>query len=194
MMRPPHVLLIACLTAALSSCHTKSDTLFSRLKSGETGITFSNDIEPYEDNLLNPLDYDYLYNGGGVAIADFNNDGKQDIYFSGNKVSSRMYLNDGDGKGKPLHFRDVTTESGTGTKQWATGVSAVDINQDGWMDLYVCMAGPSDNPADKVNRLFINTGGRPSEKAADNRSAGAVPKFREMAQHPGRFSGLRPRW
>ena len=185
MMRPPHVLLIACLTAALSSCHTKSDTLFSRLKSGETGITFSNDIEPYEDNLLNPLDYDYLYNGGGVAIADFNNDGKQDIYFSGNKVSSRMYLNDGDGKGKPLHFRDVTTESGTGTKQWATGVSAVDINQDGWMDLYVCMAGPSDNPADKVNRLFINTGGRPSEKAADNRSAGAVPKFREMAHEYG---------
>ena len=168
----PTVALLAFVAAA---CHSGGETLFSRLPSGETGVTFSNDIEPYESDSLNPLDYDYLYNGGGVAVADFNNDGKPDVYFSGNRVSSRMYLNDGDHHGGPFHFRDVTSESATGTTQWATGVSAVDINQDGWMDLYVCMAGPSKKPADMTNRLFINAG-----KTADG-----VPRFREMAHEYG---------
>src|SRR5689334_12842020 len=88
------------------SCEQKN-TLFKSLSSERTGITFNNRI--IENDTLNPLDVVNIYNGGGVAIGDFNNDGLQDIYFSGNAVENKLYLN----KGK-LSFRDITTDAGVG--------------------------------------------------------------------------------
>jgi len=77
------------------SCQPKkSDTLFDRLNSDRTGITFNNEIT--ENDSMNILDYEYVYNGGGVAIADFNQDGNQDVFFTGNMVTNQLYLNQGD--------------------------------------------------------------------------------------------------
>lgn len=95
---------------------------FVILSSLETGITFENTIE--ETDSLNILINEYMYNGGGVAVADFNNDGKEDIYFSGNIVDNRLYLNQGD-----MKFKDVTEISNTGcSDRWSTGVAVIDIN------------------------------------------------------------------
>ena len=82
---------------------------------------------------MNILDYEYLYNGGGAAISDFNNDGMQDIFFTGNMVNNKLYLNEGDWK-----FRDISIESNTeGKGKWSSGVSIIDINQDGMKDIYI---------------------------------------------------------
>ena len=128
----------------------QSDTLFRRLSSSETGITFANTI--VENDSLNVIDYTYIYNGGGVGIGDVNNDGLEDIYLTGNQVSSRLYLNQGN-----LTFQDVTEAAGVGTDRWATGVAMVDINQDGWLDIYVCVASKFDSALSK-NYFFINQG------------------------------------
>ena len=95
-------------------------------------LTFNNKI--IENDSINPLDVVNIYNGGGVGIGDFNNDGLQDIYFTGNMVSSKLYLNKGNFK-----FEDITDKAGVeGMGRWARGVSVVDINNDGLMDIYVC--------------------------------------------------------
>jgi len=124
--------------------------LFELRSPAETGITFANTLRE-DDSVYNVLDFDYLYNGGGVAIADVNNDGLEDIYFAGNMVSSRLYLNRG-------HFRleDVTEAAGVGTHVWVSGVTVVDINQDGLPDLYLSVGGP--DPARRGNLLFVNQG------------------------------------
>ncbi len=123
-----------------------------------TGIDFRNDLTYTE--ALNPYTYRNFYNGGGVGIGDFNNDGLVDIYFTGNLVENRMYLNRGN-----FSFEDVTDRAGVGCPDsWSTGVAVVDINADGLQDLYVCKAGP---PAGEQipgmtgvrhNELFINEG------------------------------------
>lgn len=87
----------------------------------ETGIRFANTLQE-DDSVYNPTDFDYLYNGGGVGVGDLNNDGRPDLYFAGNMVSSRLYLNRGG-----LRFRDATRASNAGTRAWATGVLMVDI-------------------------------------------------------------------
>jgi enediyne biosynthesis protein E4 len=100
------------------------------------------------------MTFQYFYNGGGVAVGDINNDGLEDLYFSGNMVSNKLYLNRGNFK-----FQDITLATNTGGRQdgWATGVSMVDINQDGLMDIYVCYSG--DYPAgQRKNQLFVNQG------------------------------------
>ncbi|WP_460923333.1 VCBS repeat-containing protein [Pontibacter brevis] len=138
-------------TFLLSSCdNKKGDQLFHLLSPEDTGITFSNTLP--ENDTLNAIEYDYLYNGAGVAIGDINNDGLQDIFFGGNMVSSRLYLNKGN-----LKFEDVTEKAGVATDRWATGVSMADVNSDGHTDIYVCVAGPNKT-ADKPNMLFINNG------------------------------------
>lgn len=126
-------------------------TLFISLPASKTGVNFSNDLT-YSD-AFNIFTYRNYYNGGGVALGDINNDGLLDIYFTGNQVSNRLYLNKGD-----FQFEDITEKAGVaGTKAWSTGVSMVDINGDGWIDIYVCNSGDvaGDN---KQNELFINNG------------------------------------
>jgi hypothetical protein len=109
--------------------------LFRSLSSNQTKISFSNDIVETED--FNILEYLYMYNGGGVAIGDINNDDLPDIFFTANQNENRLYLNKGN-----LKFEDITERSGVGgeaeNRSWTTGTTMVDINHDGWMDIYVC--------------------------------------------------------
>ncbi|MEO6949999.1 MAG: VCBS repeat-containing protein [Ginsengibacter sp.] len=134
----------------LSACIESNQALFTNLSSGSTGVNFSNTIT--ENDSVNILSDYYCYNGGGVGIADFNNDGLQDIFFTGNMVTSQLYLN----KGK-MHFGDITLSAGLTTNDWIMGVSVVDINNDGWMDIYLNVAG-NDRIHKHHNLLFINQG------------------------------------
>lgn len=135
--------------ALIFSCN--KSRLFDAVPPGHSGIDFSNTI--MENDSINILDYEYVYNGGGVGIGDFNKDGLPDIYFTGNMVSNRLYLNKGD-----MKFTDVTQEAGTGGEgKWCNGVSVVDINNDGWPDIFVSATRSSDaNRRKKL--LYINQG------------------------------------
>ncbi len=127
------------------------EPLFIAINSSHSGILFNNRI--IENDSINALDLINIYNGGGVGIGDFNNDGLQDVYFTGNMVSNKMYLNRGDFK-----FEDITDRSNTnGEGKWARGVSVVDINNDGLTDLYVCNS-IADNPKERENILYVNLG------------------------------------
>lgn len=124
---------------------------FELLDSTKTGIYFSN-ISPYTE-AFNTYTYRNFYNGGGVALADINNDGLIDIYFSGNQVDNKLYLNKGNWK-----FEDITFSAGVACSNvWSTGVTFVDINGDGYVDLYVCKGGPPGGE-NRHNELFINNG------------------------------------
>ena len=145
--------LIAVLLASffISACTGKKTTLFEKMESGETGIDFVN--VNHETERSNILTYEYFYNGGGVALGDINNDGLVDIYFTSNSFSNKLYLNLGNFK-----FKDITDESGTSCdKGWKTGVSMVDINADGLLDIYVCRSA-SPNETLRKNILLINNG------------------------------------
>lgn len=137
------------LVLLLISCKTESnDTLFELEKN--TGIGFSNDLTESRD--FNVFQYRNFYNGAGVAIGDINNDGLADVFFTGNQVANRLYLNEGN-----LQFKDISEKAGFGEKkQWSTGVSMVDINMDGWLDIYVCNAGHMFDSTLRRNQLFIN--------------------------------------
>lgn len=149
------------------SCKPKT-ALFQLIPSTQSGITFNNTI--VETDSINPIDVTNIYNGGGVGIGDFNNDGLQDIYFTGNMVPNTLYLN----KGK-MAFEDITTSAGvTGNGKWCRGVSVIDINNDGWMDMYVC-ASMDKNPDKRRNLLYINQG-------TDKKG---LPAFKEMADAYG---------
>lgn len=129
----------------------KSNALFELIPADKSGIDFANEI--IEDENLNILSFEYFYNGAGVGIGDFNNDGLQDIFFSSNMGKSRLYLNKGN-----FTFSDITDSSGINTLgKWATGVSVIDINQDGLDDIYLCFAGPNP-PSKRANALYINNG------------------------------------
>lgn len=133
------------------ACKRQPGTLFTEINPTESGIDFNNEIT--ENAMLSVLNYEYIYNGGGVGTGDFNNDGLPDIFFSGNMVSCRLYLNRGD-----FHFEDITKPSGVeSSNRWCKGVSVVDINHDGWLDIYVCVAVASDSNA-RRNLLYINRG------------------------------------
>jgi len=124
---------------------------FSALSPNTTGVNFRNDVK--EDKTFNYLRYSYMYNGGGVAIGDFNNDGLADLYLSSNQGSNKLYLNRGDFK-----FEDITQSAGVQDDSgWTTGVSVVDINADGLPDIYVCKSGLLDEN-ERRNKLFINNG------------------------------------
>jgi hypothetical protein len=140
---------------------TNKETLFTKLDSAETGIQFVNDVKNGAD--MNVFKYRNFYNGGGVAIADINNDGLSDIYFTSNLGTNKLYLNKGNFK-----FEDISKKAGVeGSKSWSTGVVMVDINADGFLDIYVCNAGNITGDNQK-NELFINNGDLTfTEKAAD---------------------------
>src|SRR3954462_10015416 len=123
------ILLIIFLSSASASRSQKNATLFKMLPAIQTGITFKNTIT--ENDKLNILNEAYIYNGGGVAVGDFNNDGLMDVYFAGNMVSNKLYLNKGS-----LKFQDITATAGVGGEgKWCTGVSVIDINGDGLLDI-----------------------------------------------------------
>ncbi|MBC7828157.1 MAG: VCBS repeat-containing protein [Chitinophagaceae bacterium] len=139
------------LVSGFAACGLRNEHLFEKLESTGTGIHFNNKIT--ENDSVNILDMEYVYNGGGVAIADFNNDSLPDVFFTGNMVANQLYLNEG-----KMKFRDVSKAAGiSGNNKWCTGVATIDINQDGMMDLYVC-ASMKDNAAERANMLFINKG------------------------------------
>lgn len=140
---------------------TPSDPRFELLPSSQTGIAFSNKItESYQQNILTNA---YLYNGGGVAVLDVNNDGLPDLYFTATQQSNKLYLNKGN-----WQFEDITEKAGVGaTEGLKTGVTVVDVNGDGFQDLYVCRSGKQPG-ALRANLLFINNGDLTfAEKAAE---------------------------
>jgi enediyne biosynthesis protein E4 len=127
------------------------DALFRLLSPEESGIKFINQLD-YTDE-LNTYTYKNFYSGGGVGLGDFNNDGLIDIFFSGNLVPNRLYLNKGN-----LKFEDISASSGVSSEgAWTTGVSVVDINADGFLDLYLCRSGPPGGK-NRHNELYINNG------------------------------------
>lgn len=131
----------------LLSCEPWSTQLFSKLDAEETGVDFKNKLT--ETHKLNYFTYPYMYLGGGVAIGDVNNDGLEDIFFTGNMVSNRLYLNRGD-----LKFEDISESAGiSGDDRWYSGSTFVDINQDGFLDIY-CSVGGKNGPNNNV--LYVN--------------------------------------
>ena len=135
------------------SCGQKEPTLFRLLDASQTGIDFQNTI--VENDSVNVFDYMNVYTGAGVAVGDIDNDGLTDVYFSGNMVSGRLYRNLGN-----LKFEDITEISGMKNSRWGTGATMVDINQDGLLDIYICVSG-SAKESERANMLYINNG--PSE-------------------------------
>jgi hypothetical protein len=149
------------------SCN-RQHHLFEQVPSSHSGITFNNKI--VENDSINPLSVVNIYSGGGVGIGDFNNDGLQDIYLTGGMVPSKLYLNKGNFK-----FEDVTEQAGVeGLGRWARGVSVVDINNDGLMDIYICNTLYKD-PARRRNILYVNLGN----------DKDGVPQFKDMAAEYG---------
>jgi hypothetical protein len=152
-----------------SSTQPPADPIFELLDSERTGINFSNKIE--ENLNLNVLMYEYLYNGGGVAVGDLNQDGLEDIYFSANLSPNHLYLNQGD-----LKFVEVAAKAGATGKEgpWKTGVVLVDINGDQKLDIYLLRSGALP-PEKRKNELFVNQGNDPN----------GIPIFKEMAEEYG---------
>lgn len=163
-----NVMYIIFFVCILYACQKNDTRLFQYISPSQSGISFNNLI--YENDTINPIDEEFMYQGGGVAVADFNNDGLMDIYFTGNMVSNSLYLNEGN-----LRFKDVTQESNTGCDSiWCSGVSVVDINADGKMDIYVCRL-LRWGTGYQTNILLINIG---------NNEAG-VPIFEEKTKEYG---------
>src|SRR4030095_12863423 len=130
-------LIIFLLAVSLSGCkpEKKQSPMFIVLDSKRTGLDFSNDLSYNQQ--FNLFNYMYFYNGAGVGAGDFNNDGLIDVFFAGNQQQNKLYLNTGH-----LKFKDVTAEAQIPNDGgWSTGVSVVDINNDGLLDIYVCRVG-----------------------------------------------------
>ncbi|MEO8192995.1 MAG: VCBS repeat-containing protein [Gemmatimonadales bacterium] len=146
----------------LAGCGDKDGRpVFKLLSPDETGVRFANTITT--DDSLNVQTDVYVYNGAGVAVGDIDNDGLVDIFFSGNMVSSRLYVNKGQ-----MRFDDITGRAGVSTRRWATGATMVDINNDGYLDIYVSVSGPEwSTPKQRANLLFINNGNRTFTEAAE---------------------------
>lgn len=138
----------------LSTCFDKKnieDVLFTKLSSKDTKIIFNNTIK--ENIYFNFLNYPYIYNGGGVAVGDINNDGLVDIYFTANQNSNKLYINKGNFK-----FEDITKSAMVGdeVEGWTTGVTMIDVNNDGYLDIYVCKSGLFNDENLRKNKLFVN--------------------------------------
>ncbi len=131
----------------------ETESYFELISNDKTTIDFVNKVNV--DEYKNFKSYPQIYNGGGVAIGDLNNDGLPDLYFAGNSVKDKIYFNEGN-----FNFKDVTEESGIGKENygWSFGVNMIDINADGYLDIYVCKAGPYSEQKYLRNRLFVNNG------------------------------------
>jgi len=160
-----------CAILLLASCSKPIESYdelkpqFTALKAESTGVNFKNSL--VETTNMNGLFFEYIYNGGGVAIGDVNGDDLPDIYFISNMQSNKLFLNRGN-----LLFADITRESGLkGKYGFPYGVTMVDINHDGLLDIYISKSGSFENPNDRRNELYVNTG--------NNRLG--FPKFIEKA-------------
>ncbi|MGC3944091.1 MAG: VCBS repeat-containing protein [Chryseolinea sp.] len=143
------VMFVVAIAAA--GCSGDPQTLFRLVSPDASGIDFVNLVE--EKDSINILTVQYMYHGGAVALGDFNNDGLTDIFFSGNMVPNRLYLNRGN-----LKFDDITSKAGIGAaNKWNSGVAVADVNADGFLDIYVCATIKAD-PNERANSLFINQG------------------------------------
>lgn len=147
----------------LYSCNPSPDPLFEKVDPEDSHLNFTNQV--VETDSINLAFNYFFYNGAGVAVCDFNNDGRQDIFMVGNHVPSRLYLNEGD-----LTFRDVSEVAGVLTRYWCSGATFVDINGDQWQDIFVCTVGQ-----DEPNLLYVNQGTNPD----------GIPVFRECAAEYG---------
>ncbi|MGR3810756.1 CRTAC1 family protein [Jiulongibacter sp. NS-SX5] len=143
--------LLPLLILFLASCG-KEKTLFQKISASASGVDFVNQIEETDEQ--NVLLYEYFYNGGGVGAADFDNDGLVDLYFTANMGADKVYKNLGE-----LKFEDKTEGSGiTWNQEWKTGVSIIDINDDGLKDIYVSVSGNEGRPELRKNKLYVNLG------------------------------------
>ncbi|NNL91769.1 MAG: VCBS repeat-containing protein [Saprospiraceae bacterium] len=135
-----------------SGSSDETGELFSLVNTNHSGIQFENKI--IEDPERSYYVFNPIYNGGGVAIGDINNDGLDDIYFTGNEVPNKLYLNKGN-----LKFEDISKSAGVeGGEGWHNGTVMIDINCDGFLDIYVCRGGYVSSPELRQNLLFINQG------------------------------------
>jgi hypothetical protein len=148
----PIFFLLSCNENA-KQAQSISVPVFKKILSSQSGISFNNFVdENYKKNYFDK--FAYVYNGGGVAIGDFNNDGLQDIYFTGNDVPNKLYLNQ-----EGFKFKDITQSAGVdGGKGWDNGVTVVDINNDGLQDIYICKGGFGESEKERTNLLYINQG------------------------------------
>jgi len=161
-----HFCFILFCVAVCYSCKRK--TLFEQISSEHSRIHFNNRI--LESDSINPLDVTNIYNGGGIGVGDFNKDGLPDLFFIGNRVPNKLYLNKGDFK-----FDDITAVARVGgTGRWGRGVAIVDINNDGWPDIYVCNTMSKDS-TQRRNQLYVNQG----------LNKDGVPIFKELASEYG---------
>jgi enediyne biosynthesis protein E4 len=161
------VLLILISSFLLQCAKPEYKTLFTLIDPSNSGVHFENTI--IETDSLNAITFEYIYNGGGVGIGDFNNDSLPDIFFAGNSVSSKLYLNKRD-----FRFEDITEQAKVTTTTWCTGVAVNDFNQDGWMDIYVSTVHPNPNNT-SPNLLFLNKG----------LNQNGIPAFEEIAEQAG---------
>jgi hypothetical protein len=166
-MKTKSFLSVLVFAGLLLACRQET-TLFELKSPEETGINFTNEI--IETDSFNILTDEYIFNGGGVATADFDQNGLPDLFFTGNQVANRLYLNQGE-----FSFQDVSEESGIlAADKWCTGAVVVDINQDGWPDIYVA-AAMKKGPGERNNLLFVNQG----------KDAQGKISFKEMASPYG---------
>ncbi|GAB1307857.1 VCBS repeat-containing protein [Urechidicola sp. KH5] len=148
-----NVFFVVVLVLIVSSCVSNSKEQvkenFKKLHPDFTGIHFNNALT--ENDSLNYMSYAYMYMGGGIAVGDINNDGLKDLFFTGNMVSNKLYLNKGN-----LQFEDISDQAGVaGDNRWFTGVTMADINDDGFMDIYCSVSGKFEP---HTNLLYINNG------------------------------------
>ena len=168
---------VGMISLFLTACSSKAkveDPMFEVLEADKTGLNFSNNLTYNKD--FNLFKYMYFYNGSGIGAADFNNDGLTDLFFGSNQHDNKLYLNKGG-----LQFRDVTKDAHIPENGgWTTGISVVDINNDGLMDIYVCQVGQYDILRSK-NQLLINQG----------MDKNGIPVFTDKAREAGLdFSGF----
>lgn len=146
------LLLIYLSLSCSTSNRPTNDSLFELVKPEVSGVDFNNHIEENFQNFFGL--FNYVYNGGGVAIGDINNDGLADLFFTGNEVPNKLYLNQGN-----FQFMDITEAAGIKEPDgWDNGVVMADVNNDGWLDLYISRGGWKDTDQQRRNLLFINQG------------------------------------
>lgn len=133
----------------MSNNAAKSTIRMQSIPANQSNISFNNQLN--EGPNFNLFLWNFIYAGAGVATGDLNNDGLPDIYFAGNQIGDKVYINQGDFK-----FKDITSTSGINVQGWSTGVTMVDINNDGFLDIYVCKTSPTPIIANNTNRLYIN--------------------------------------